>query len=338
VTWSGSGVMRKTLPNRRRRRAWPLWPLFGLAAVGLVAMAIATRRRRFEVFADWDQEAPPEPRAAAVPPSEVPDSHTVATWISGPAGNLMVRDSGETGAPAIVFVHGLGGNGGQWALQLDHLQGRRRTVALDLRGHGDSDPADDGQYEISALATDVAAVADQLPLRRFILVGHSLGAAVAIRYAAEHPGRVEGLVLVDPSGDQTRLPKADAAAFLRALRAAPTSEIESSFRQLLVGGDRDAASWVLEDLRLTDEAAAAGMAAAGLEYSPLPDLARYPGPKVAIVSQLNSLPISLHRLVGDLHVQFVAGAGHWLMMDRPAAFNQLLDDFIEQVDEAAAPT
>jgi len=261
-------------------------------------------------------------------------------WLAGPAGNLFVRDGGDTGgtgdtgdagsaALPVLFVHSLAGNGGQWALQLDHLRRHRRAVALDLRGHGDSDPADDGDYSIPAFAADVAAVADQLDLRRFVLAGHSLGAAVAIEYAGRNPERVAGLLLVDPNGDQTRVPREQMEPFLTALRTDPHRELDSYFRQLVVHGDPDAARWVLDDLFLTAEDAVAKAVAGSMEYAPLPALARYPGPKLSVISDLNTLPFSLHRLLPDLPVRLMPGTGHWLMMDRPEAFNHLLDEFLD---------
>jgi pimeloyl-ACP methyl ester carboxylesterase len=323
----------------RKRSHGLLWVLLGMAGLGALAALLAGRRR-------WlDQEAAAGPGAAGGERAD-PASHAPATeamppeglsvWIAGPAGNLFVRDggAGHAGALPVLFVHSLAGNGGQWALQLDHLRRHRRAVALDLRGHGDSDPADDGDYSIRALADDVGAVADQLALRRFVLAGHSLGAAVAIEYAGRHPERVAGLLLADPNGDQTRLPREQVEPFLEALRKDPLRELESYFRQLVVPGDPDAAGWVLEDLRLTHEDAIPSAVAGAMDYTPLPALERYPGPKLSIISDMNSLPFSLHRLVPGLPVRLMPGTGHWLMMDRPEAFNHLLDEFLDAVDGA----
>src|SRR5262249_45227135 len=162
-------------------------------------------------------------------------------------------------------------------LQLDHLRRHRRAVAVDLRGHGDSDPAEDGDYSISGFASDVAAVADELSLRRFVLAGHSLGAAAAIEYAGRPPERVAGLLVADPNGAQTRVPREQMESFLAALRSDPLRELDSYFRQLVANGDPDAATWVLEDLRLTHEDAIAKAVQGALDYSPLPALERYPG-------------------------------------------------------------
>ncbi len=345
---------RSRPPRRRRRRHlgrsfWPLarlWPLIGLALAALAAataMGGLARRRR---DAEEDESGPvvspsppPPPEADAAagaaggPGGEREPVEAVQLWIAGPAGNLYVRDGGEVAGRRlpVLFVHGLGGNGGQWALQLDDLRGRRRALALDLRGHGDSDPAEDGAYDVPSLARDVAAVADHFALRRFVLAGHSLGAAVAIAYAADHPQRVAGLLLVDANGDQTRIPRRQIEPFIAALRAEPLGELAAYYRQLAAGGDREAARWVLEDLRLTHPEAVAAAAAAALEFAPLPALARYGGPRLAVISDANNLPYSLHRLLPELPVELVRGTGHWLMMDRPEAFNRILEAFSSQV-------
>jgi len=312
-------------------------------AVGAAAVVMLSRQRTIDLLpaaedAEEGDGAPPgtaeERRREAAPDSDV------AVWIAGPAGNLFVRDGGDasdaTGAAGgmpVLFVHSLGGNGGQWALQLDHLRRHRRAAALDLRGHGDSDPAEGSDYSIEGLAADIAAAADELGLRHFVLAGHSLGASVAIEYASRHPERVAGLLLVDPNGDQTRIPAAQLAPFLKAVEAEPLREMESYFRQILAGGDPSVAAWVLEDLRLTDETALASALKAGTHYSPLAPLARYPGPRLAVISDMNRLPFSLHNLIPDLPTRVLSGTGHWLMMDSPEPFNRLLDTFLEGVDE-----
>ncbi len=303
-------------------------------------MVIARRRGAF----DWEGGPIGEDLFPAVP--RVP--REISLWIDGPAGRLYVRDGGDGGDVGndgnggndndlpILFVHGLGGNGGQWVLQLDHLRPTRRAVALDLRGHGESDPADhgeaSGEYSVAAFALDILAVADELGLRRFVLVGHSFGALPAIEFAATHPERVAGLLLVDPNGDQSRVDPSETRELFDALRLDPVGVTEQYFRQLLVGGDREAAAWILEDLHATDPAAIAGGLSAAASYSPISALARYAGPKLSAISSINDLPISLHRLDPSLAVHLVGGAGHWIQLDRPEAFARILDGFLDQVE------
>ena len=325
----------KTRPFRypyRRRSHGLLWLILSL--FGLGALAVLFGRRWLEELRREDEtEAPPEEPAGREYPEPAPPE-SLAVWIPGPAGNLYIRDGGDESSSSlpVLFLHSLAGNGGQWALQLDHLRRHRRAVALDFRGHGDSDPAEDGDYSIGGLAGDVEAAADQLGLRRFVLAAHSLGALVAIEYASRHPERVAGLLLVDPNGDQSRLPREQVEPFLEALRQDPLGELESYFRQIVAGGDPDASRWVLEDLRLTHEDAIPRAVEGSTVYQPLPALARYPGPKLSIVSDMNSLPFSLHRLVPDLPVRLMPGTGHWLMMDRPEVFNHLVDELLEKVE------
>ena len=325
--------------NRRRRSRGIFWSFLSLLTLGALAALLASRRPIFP------EDAEPEPaRGGGNPepedddPSDPEPAPAESLWIAGPAGNLYIRDGGAEEHPdslPVLLLHSLAGNGGQWALQLDHLRRHHRAIALDFRGHGESDPAEDGDYSIHGLATDVAAAADQLGLRRFILAGHSLGAAVAIEYAGRHPERVAGLLLVDPNGDQSRLPSREIEQFLESLRADPLAELESYFRQLVIGGDPDAAHWVLQDLRLTQEDAVLGAVADSVRYQPLPALERYHGPRLSVVSDMNRLPYSLHKLLPDLPLHRMTGTGHWLMMDRPEVFNHLLDEFVAGIEKIA---
>ncbi|MFD0413804.1 alpha/beta fold hydrolase [Streptomyces sp. NPDC127108] len=97
--------------------------------------------------------------------------------------------------PGVLLLHGGGLNAHTWDFVCLGLRGAARLVALDLRGHGDSDWSDD--YRIAAMADDVVAAADHLGFDRVRLVGMSLGGAVAAHAAAAHPGRVERLALID---------------------------------------------------------------------------------------------------------------------------------------------
>lgn len=109
---------------------------------------------------------------------------------------VHIEDCGA-GFP-VIFQHGLGGDLRQVADGFpDGLSCRR--ITLECRGHGLSGLASGESYSIAGFADDLIAVADALGLARFAIGGISMGAAIALRIAALHPGRVTGLMLIRPA-------------------------------------------------------------------------------------------------------------------------------------------
>jgi len=113
--------------------------------------------------------------------------------------SLFVCDWGDPAAPPVVFVHAWGLNGDMWGAQVPALiDAGFRPVTYDQRGFGRSGRPRSG-YDLDTLADDLAAVVNVLDLRDIILVGHSLGAQVAVRYLTRQPShKVAGLVLSAP--------------------------------------------------------------------------------------------------------------------------------------------
>jgi esterase len=114
---------------------------------------------------------------------------------------LHYLDWGPANAPPVVLLHGITGHARVWDYLAERLVPGRRVLALDQRGHGDSDPAPDDDYRVATMADDVAAFAGSLQLDRFALLGHSMGGRIAIQYAAAHAGRLERLIIVDIGPD-----------------------------------------------------------------------------------------------------------------------------------------
>ncbi len=104
---------------------------------------------------------------------------------------------GHSSSPALVLLHGFGSHARSWDHVAVAMADRFRVLALDQRGHGDSDRAPHGDYTVRAMAGDLQQFSDALCPGRFTLVGLSMGGRISIAYTAAHPGRVERLVLVD---------------------------------------------------------------------------------------------------------------------------------------------
>jgi pimeloyl-ACP methyl ester carboxylesterase len=232
-----------------------------------------------------------------------------------------------------MFVHSLAGNTSHWSAQLEHLRKVRQAVALDLRGHGNSESPKDGDFSIESLASDIDVVADELGMQRFVLVGHSSGGTVAIAYAGSHPEKVAGLLLADPSGDARKVPADQVSLLIRALESDSYSRaIEDYYSMLLTGSQPAVREKVIQDLRNTPRETVIGIFKSTLMYDPLTPLQLYKGPKLSVVTTLNDAPFSLHNLDSGLpHIQ-VTGTGHWLQMDKPEEFNRTLDDFLGLVE------
>jgi pimeloyl-ACP methyl ester carboxylesterase len=314
-----------TRRQRKSRRGEPkrhLWPWVGLGALGVATVWMSSRPR--------PGPAPVLPPLHEGPPTRLPDGVELA-WIPGPAGALRLAERHPGGRLAVVFVHGLGGRLEQWSAQLAGLGPALRALALDLPGHGESDAAADGDYSVPALAAAVGAALDAGGLRRAVLVGHSLGALAAIEYAAGHPERVAALLLVDPSGDQTRMPPADRSAWLAAVRDDPRGECDFNFRHFLGEARPEVAKAVLESLEATPAAALVAALEGSAAYAAAAAMERYPGPAASVVSELNDLPISLHRLRPELPARRLRGVSHWLMMDRPSEVLEALWDLLERI-------
>jgi pimeloyl-ACP methyl ester carboxylesterase len=254
--------------------------------------------------------------------------------VEGPAGALAVDDGGRDGV-AVLCVHSLAGNASQWSPQLEHLRTARRAAALELRGHGGSEPPRDGDYSVEQMAGDVAAVAGALRLERFVLAGHSMGGAVALACAGASPARVAGLFLVDPNGD-AREGAAGLRGFLERLESSQYQETIREYWSRMAGPDPAVRQRVLRDLEATPRTTVVECFKATLRYDPRVALARYRGPALSIVTPYNDQPFSLHRLGEGLPHEVVMGTGHWLQLDRPERINRRLDRFLDQV-EAAGP-
>lgn len=245
-------------------------------------------------------------------------------------------DGGDGGDPLpILFVHSDGGNTSHWSAQLGRLRPARRALALDLRGHGRSDVPGDGDYSVRGRSEDLAAVADALGLDRFVLVGHSGGGAVSLRYAGHDPGRVAGLLLVDPAIDQRGMPEEVARGLMDALKSAAYEETTSGYFRSLAGENPKLVERVVADALATPQAAVIGTLEALLGFDPTPSLRSYRGPRLSLVTPPMDTPAGYHRLDEELPHRVVKGTGHWLHLDDPTAFGAALDGFLATVDADA---
>ncbi|MQG32707.1 MAG: alpha/beta hydrolase, partial [SAR202 cluster bacterium] len=116
-------------------------------------------------------------------------------WVTVDGLNFHYRDWGGSGEP-IVLLHGLASTSHIWDMVAPILAQNHAVIAVDQRGHGESDKPNDG-YDIESVTKDAIGIIDKLGIEKPLVVGHSWGGSVALNLAVEAPQSVKGLTWVD---------------------------------------------------------------------------------------------------------------------------------------------
>lgn len=247
---------------------------------------------------------------------------------------------GEAGPP-LLFLHGYSDSHLSMAPLLAALPTDRRAVAVTQRGHGDADKPDHG-YGLDVLAEDAAAALDALGAPQAIVVGHSMGAAVATLLAAAHPERVAGLVLMGAFADM-RTPEVEGLAADVAQLTDPVDRafVEAFQRSTLSAPVSEAflAMVVAESLKLPARvwrALCEGFLACDLPAA----LRRVQAPTLVLWGDRDGFCAradqeAICAAIPGARLSVHAGANHALHWERPAAIAADIVAFVERTDRTA---
>jgi pimeloyl-ACP methyl ester carboxylesterase len=144
------------------------------------------------------------------------------------AGGSLATFRLGSGAEPVLAVHGITATSRAWLGVARALDGRATLLAVDLRGRGASSGLPP-PYGMEAYSRDLLAVLDAYGLERAVLVGHSLGAYAVARVAADHPGRVRAVVLVDGGLTSPAIEDVDPDVFVPALLGPAVARLELTF-------------------------------------------------------------------------------------------------------------
>ncbi len=272
-------------------------------------------------------QSPTQATPAAQSTLEAPAVPDPVARVDGARVHYLSVGSGE---PVIVLVHGWASDSRVWRFQLDSLGKKMRVLAVDLPGHGASEPAE-VPHSMELYVRGVAAVMDDAGVEKAVLVGHSNGAPVVREFYRRYPGRTRGLVMVDGALRQMVTPQV-IAPFLERLRS---DQYEDAIVAMVDSMPApNLSEQVKADIRVmagqTSQAAAIG----GLEAAVDPDTWTPDPIEVPLMLVLAEQPAwsddyeaFVRELAPQVDYRVWLGVSHFLMMERPVEFDAALMEF-----------
>ncbi len=254
---------------------------------------------------------------------------------------LEIHHEVQGEGPPIVFVHGLGATSNVWHAQRLALSNYFQVIVYDRSGCGSSHRSR-GEYSIDAWADELAGLLDALAIPTAVVVGHSLGSMVALRFASKYAPRTKALILAGGEAELSEegkkilteraetiraqgLPTA-VSSWLSAVLSAATREANPALAGLLRAMflANDANSYAAQCLALRD-----GAVSGGLASITCPTL-------LLVGDQDHVTPLSWQRKIAagirNSHIRTIPNTAHMTMLESPAVFNTVVLDFLAAVE------
>ncbi|HXH22737.1 MAG TPA: alpha/beta fold hydrolase [Dehalococcoidia bacterium] len=253
---------------------------------------------------------------------------------------IAYTDQGS-GTP-LVLIHGYPLNRRMWDPQVEGLSDAARVIAIDLRGHGESQ-APFWLTTVDTYADDVRGLMDHLGIDKAVIGGFSMGGYVAFAFLRKYPERVRGLILADTRA-QPDAPEGKAARFQSALTAqqrGPGAIAEAMIGRLLSQKSMDERPELVARVRaIMESTPVQGMAGDLMAMAERPDsvpmLASISVPTLVIVGEADGLtPPADSQLMAEripgAKLEIIPGAAHLSNMEEPEHFNRVVREFLAHV-------
>ena len=254
------------------------------------------------------------------------ESIKIACWINGSDFDKKKQ--------SLVFIHGSGSDHSAWLHQYARLHKYYNILAIDLPGHGRSGGS--GEADVADYSVWVKKLLDILDLKRAVLVGHSLGAAITLRFALNYPQEIAGIVLV---GGGMKMPVNP--FFLEFLKTnppeVPTEIIDLICKYSLAKENRSKFSAPLQkNLSQSKVDVLYGDLSACNELDLTREAGKISVPALIICGAEDKMtpPDFSRQLAASISkamLEIVEGAGHMVMLERPAEFNASVEKFAASI-------
>ena len=256
-------------------------------------------------------------------------------------GIRLAYDDQGTGVP-LLFLHAFPLNRSMWASQLAALSQTFRTIALDMRGHGESD-APLWNFSLEQYADDVCALLDHLAIPQTVLVGLSMGGYISLAFARKHGNRLKALILADTRAQadsaDSRTGRFHLAQTAFGQGAGAVAEI--MLPKLLGPSSLQTKQELVEYVRNTIKAASVSgivtdlMAMADRPDS-VPQLRTITAPTLIVIGQEdNTTPLADAQLMAEqipgARLAVIPVAGHLSNLEQPDVFNDVVSRFVGEL-------
>jgi 3-oxoadipate enol-lactonase len=248
------------------------------------------------------------------------------------APRLAVSVAGE--GQFVLFLHGIRGNRGNWAKQVEAFSQRYRAAAWDARGYGDSDDHP-GALQFEYFSGDVLRVIEHFGEEKIHLVGLSMGGRIARNVALRWPERLRSLTLVSTSPGFDAMPAEEVKRFVTERQTRSPENV----RKLIGSRARPEAFDALwesvtqtrdDSYRKTLEASVAQDRGAPIENIRVPTLV-VSGDEDTVYPP--GMAREVARRIPGAELTLIKGAGHLVNLERPGRFNEVVMDFLERQEK-----
>lgn len=249
--------------------------------------------------------------------------------------SLEVEERGA-GEPSLVFLHYWGGTHRTWNKVAAELQSSYRIVTYDMRGWGQSGATENG-YSIAALADEATALIQHLGLKKYVLIGHSMGGKVAQLVASRNPAELVGLILVAPATPTpSHLPDEAKQQQVHAYDNRETVIQTIAFLTARTPDAETVEQIVQDSLSGTPEAKLAWPISAMLEDIS-PEVSKITVPTLVLAGEHDRLDsVEQHRReviarISGARLEIISDSGHLLPIDEPVRTARAIDQFVRQL-------